>query len=64
MDDQVVQGGQVRHHRILFQLGSLHALDPAAQDGDDTSDLLDAFDFTQPPRPPLVLNTRSCFLQR
>lgn len=54
----------MRHHRILFQLGSLHALDPAAQDGDDTTDLLDAFDFTQPPRPPLVLNTRSCFLQR
>jgi hypothetical protein len=48
----------------LFDLPSLHSLDPAAQDGDGISDLMEAFDFTQKPLPPLSLPTRSCFLQR
>jgi len=39
---------------------SLSELDPAAQDG-QANDLLDAFDFTQAPLPPLVLQTRSCY---
>ncbi len=48
----------------LFNLPALHTLDPAAQDGDGTSDLMEALDFTQAPLAPLVLATRSCFLQR
>ena len=48
----------------IFAMGALHDLDPAAQDGPGTSDLLDAFDFEQPPLPPLLLSTRNCFLQR
>jgi phospholipase C len=34
-------------------------VDPAAQDK-QANDLMDAFDFTQTPLPPLVLQTRSC----
>jgi len=39
---------------------TLSNLDPAAQDG-QANDLLGAFDFSQSPRPPLVLSPRSCF---
>lgn len=42
--------------------GSAHALsdlDPAAQDG-QANDLFDAFDFTQTPLEPLILQTRTC----
>ena len=38
---------------------TLSQLDPAAQDG-NANDLLGAFDFTQTPLPPLVLDTRTC----
>jgi phospholipase C len=48
----------------LFNLPALHSLDPAAQDGDGVSDLMDAFDFTQAPLPPLTLAPRSCLFQR
>jgi phospholipase C len=48
----------------LFALPSLSSMDPAAQDGPDTSDLLDAFDFGQPPRPPIPLKPRNCLGQR
>jgi phospholipase C len=43
----------------IFNTGkALSDLDPAAQDG-QANDLLNAFDFTQTPNPPLVLQTRS-----
>ena len=48
----------------IFHLPSLHSLDPAAQDGPDTNDLTEAFDFTQKPNPPLVLQPRDCGGQR
>jgi phospholipase C len=48
----------------LFHLPQLHSLDPAAQDGDQVSDLMEALDFSQKPLPPLVLPIRNCFLQR
>jgi phospholipase C len=48
----------------LFGAPSLSTLDPAAQDGPDTNNLLDAFDFEQSPNPPLVLQTRNCSGQR
>ena len=48
----------------VFGLQSLNSLDPAAQDGPDANDLLDAFDFTQLPNAPVVLQTRSCVGQR
>ena len=37
----------------------LSDLDPAAQDG-QANDLMNAFDFTQAPNPPLMLTTRAC----
>ena len=37
----------------------LSDIDPAAQDG-QANDLLNAFDFSQSPLPPLILETRSC----
>jgi phospholipase C len=43
----------------VFGAPALSTLDPAAQDG-QANDLMDAFDFTQPPQPPLVLQTRAC----
>lgn len=48
----------------IFDLPSLHSMDPAAQDGPETSDMMDAFDFSQPPNPPLVLDTRNCTGQK
>ena len=48
----------------IFHLPSLHSLDPAAQDGPDTDDLLQAFDFKAPPNPPLMLTKRNCSGQR
>ena len=45
--------------RVLGIHKSLHALDPAAQDS-AVDDLFGAFDFHQPPNPPLVLPDRSC----
>jgi phospholipase C len=43
----------------IFGAPALSTIDPAAQDG-QANDLLDAFDFTQTPIPPLMLQTRSC----
>ena len=43
----------------VFDAPALTTLDPAAQDG-QANDLMDAFDFTQTPLPPLVLQTRTC----
>ena len=57
-------GSIARFVEAIFHLGSLHDLDPAAQDTPDTSDLLEAFDFTQTPLPPLPLTERNCLLQR
>jgi phospholipase C len=45
--------------KIFGSAQALSDLDPAAQDG-QANDLLGAFDFSQTPLPPLVLNTRSC----
>lgn len=57
-------GSIARFIERVFHLGSLHDRDPAAQDGPDTNDLFEAFDFTQTPNAPLPLTTRSCLLQR
>jgi phospholipase C len=43
----------------IFGAPQLSSLDPAAQDG-VANDLLDAFDFTQTPLSPLVLQQRDC----
>ncbi len=43
----------------VFGAPSLSTMDPAAQDG-QANDLLNAFDFSQAPLPPLVLQTRTC----
>ncbi len=48
----------------VFHLPSLAAQDPAAQDGPDTDDLTSAFDWSQPPLPPLPLTARDCTGQR
>jgi len=45
--------------RVFGSTQTLHDLDPAAQDA-QANDLLGAFDFTQAPLDPLVLQTRSC----
>jgi phospholipase C len=45
--------------RVFGATQTLHDLDPAAQDA-GANDLFAAFDFTQPPQPPLVLPTRLC----
>lgn len=45
--------------RVVGATTTLHDLDPAAQDA-QANDLLNAFDFTQAPLPPLVLTQRSC----
>jgi phospholipase C len=43
----------------VFGAPPLSSLDPAAQDG-QANDLMNAFDFTQAPLPPLPLQTRVC----
>jgi phospholipase C len=43
----------------IFGAPTLSTIDPAAQDG-NANDLLDAFDFTQAPLPPLPLIPRTC----
>ncbi len=45
--------------KIFHAKGTLHDLDPAAQDK-QANDLLNAFDFNQKPLDPLVLKTRTC----
>ncbi len=58
------QGSLVKFVEAIFGLPSLQSIDPAAQDGPDTSDLTEAFDWNQPPNPPLVLPLRNCLGQR
>ncbi len=48
----------------IFGLPSLSSMDPAAQDGPDTNDLTEAFDWKQTPAAPLLLSPRNCFLKR
>ena len=48
----------------IFHLPSLHSMDPAAQDGPQTNDLTEAFDWNQTPNPPMVLDRRSCWFKR
>jgi phospholipase C len=43
----------------VFGAPALSTLDPAAQDG-QANDLMNAFDWTQTPLPPLILQTRTC----
>ena len=50
--------GKRGHRRATLQQ-TLHDLDPAAQDA-QANDLMNAFDFTQTPLPPLVLKKRGC----
>jgi phospholipase C len=45
--------------KVFGATKTLHDLDPAAQDA-QANDLMNAFDFTQKPLPPLVLKERSC----
>jgi phospholipase C len=45
--------------RVFASTRTLHDLDPAAQDA-QANDLFGAFDFTQPPLPPLIEPLRSC----
>jgi phospholipase C len=45
--------------KIFGATKTLSDLDPAAQDG-QANDLMNAFDFTQAPLPPLVRNERTC----
>jgi phospholipase C len=45
--------------RVFGARTTLSALDPAAQDG-QANDLFGAFDFTQAPLAPLVLQPRAC----
>jgi phospholipase C len=45
--------------KVFHASRTLSSMDPAAQDG-QANDLLDAFDFTQKPNDPLVLQTRTC----
>jgi phospholipase C len=53
------QASIARFIERIFGAPALSTLDPAAQDG-QANDLLNAFDFQQTPRPPLVLSTRTC----
>jgi len=43
----------------LFGMPRMNALDPHARD-EKAGSMLDAFDFTQPPRAPLILQQRTC----
>ena len=58
------QGSIPKFIERVYGLPSLHATDSAAQDGDGTNDLMDAFDFTQQPNAPLPLQSRFCIGQR
>src|SRR5262249_50712264 len=45
--------------KVMGSTTTLTSLDPAARDG-GANDLMNAFDFTQAPLPPLVLQERNC----
>jgi phospholipase C len=57
--EQAEQASIPRFIEEVFGAPALSTLDPAAQDG-QANDLMGAFDFTQTPLPPLVLQTRTC----
>lgn len=54
----------VRFIETIFHLPSLQSRDPSPQDGPETSDRTEAFDWTQVEDPPLVLQTRGCLGKR
>jgi phospholipase C len=58
------QASIVKLIETIFGLPMLSSMDPAAQDGPATSDLLEAFDFSQPPQAPLMMQQRNCAGQR
>jgi len=45
---------------VLKLIEDLHGLKPLTQRDGEAADLLEAFDFTQRPNPPLVLSERDC----
>jgi phospholipase C len=45
---------------VLKTIEVVHGLPPLAERDSRASDMLDAFDFTQKPLPPLVLHERTC----
>ncbi len=57
--EQAEQASVPRFIERLFGAPPLSDRDPAAQDG-QANDLMGAFDFTQRPLPPLVLDPRTC----
>ena len=59
MKDVAEQASIPRFIEKIFGAPALSTLDPAAQDG-QANDLMSAFDFTQTPLPPLMLQTRTC----
>ncbi len=59
LKDVAEQASIPKFIETIFGARSLSSIDPAAQDG-QANDLLGAFDFTQAPLPPLVLQTRTC----
>jgi len=58
---EVSEQASIAHfiERVFGSTKTLHDLDPAAQDA-QANDLFNAFDFTQTPLQPLVLQTRTC----
>jgi len=48
------------HSSILKFVETRYALPPLTLRDSASSNMLDSFDFTQPPQPPLVLQTRQC----
>jgi phospholipase C len=57
--DVAEQASIPRFIEKVFGAPALSTIDPAAQDG-QANDLLGAFDFSQAPNPPLMLNQRFC----
>jgi phospholipase C len=49
---------------VLKLIEDLHGLKPLTERDAGAADLLEAFDFTQKPNPPLVLSERDCSLSR
>ena len=63
-DEVAHQGSVPKFIETIFKLPSLHSRDPAAQDGPDTSDLTEAFDWNQAPAAALTLAARGCLGNR
>jgi phospholipase C len=64
MHERAEQASVPKFIEAVYGLPSLHSLYRAARDGAKTSDLGDAFDFSQPPIAPFQLAERSCTGQR